>query len=559
MYNHHFGLAEAPFSIAPDPRYLYLSEQHREALAHLLYGIGDHGGFVVLTGEVGTGKTTVCRCLLQQIPEHIDIAVIVNPKLSSQELLQTICDELGVALAEEQPTSKQLIDALNTFLLATHARGRNAILIIDEAQNIAIDVLEQLRLLTNLETNERKLLQLILLGQPELNTLLAQPSLRQLAQRITARYHLRPLARLEVAQYIEHRLAIAGCRGHLFTSAAVARIYRYSKGIPRLINLLGDRALLGVYAANGAVVDAAMVRRAAREVLPKPARWAVPKLFLPSLAALLIIGLLAGGAYWFLVLRDSGVANHAPAVAAEPNWRTALPSATADEATALTALYRLWGQPASAAAEPLTCATPIAALHCLRIAGKTLAELQRYDTPVILQLQLAPTATKQFVVLKQLQQQRAQIEFDHREWSVPWTELAKVWHGDMLLLTAAPVAALPLRLGATDPLVAWFDTQLYRHFHRDQPRWQREVYDHSAALGDGLAKPAWLMSHYLALREQPASTIYDADLLEQVKHFQQQQGLTANGVIDLDTVLVLTHTLAGDRPRLGAATVQRGG
>ncbi|HSB96485.1 MAG TPA: AAA family ATPase, partial [Spongiibacteraceae bacterium] len=308
MYNHHFGLAEAPFSIAPDPRYLYLSAQHREALAHLLYGIGDHGGFVVLTGEVGTGKTTVCRCLLQQIPDHIDIAVIVNPKLSSQELLQTICDELGVGLAEEQPTAKQLIDALNAFLLATHARGRNAILIIDEAQNIAIDVLEQLRLLTNLETNERKLLQLILLGQPELNTLLAQPSLRQLAQRITARYHLRPLARQEVAQYIEHRLAIAGCRGHLFTPAAVARIYRYSNGIPRLINLLCDRALLGVYAENGALVDASMVRLAAQEVLPKR----LPKLmYRAAAAALAALGLLVGGGYWYWSAHAAGATGSA--------------------------------------------------------------------------------------------------------------------------------------------------------------------------------------------------------------------------------------------------------
>jgi general secretion pathway protein A len=552
MYNHHFGLAEAPFSIAPDPRYLYLSAQHREALAHLLYGIGDHGGFVVLTGEVGTGKTTVCRCLLQQIPDHIDIAVIVNPKLNSQELLQTICDELGVALAEEQPTAKQLIDALNTFLLATHARGRNAILIIDEAQNIAIDVLEQLRLLTNLETNERKLLQLILLGQPELNTLLEQPSLRQLAQRITARYHLRPLARQEVAQYIEHRLAIAGCRGHLFTPAAVARIYRYSNGIPRLINLLCDRALLGVYAENGAVVDATMVRRAAREVLPTRS----PKLIYRAVAAVVAAALIIAGGYWYWSA-PARSGNADAAASAQQTWRAALPTAIANETGAVQTLFRLWEQTPASAVNGCSSAAA-GALRCVRLSGATAAMLQRYDTPVALRLQTAAT-TAQFVVLKHLSQDQARIEFDQREWTVPWSELARLWQGELFLLTPAPVGSLPLRLGATDPLVAWLDEQLYRHFHRNQPRWQREIYDRSTALSESIPKQAWLTSHYLALHEQPATATYGVELLEQVKRFQQQQGLNGDGIIDLDTVLTLTHSLALSQPRIGAASAQRGG
>ncbi len=562
MYNHHFGLAEAPFSIAPDPRYLYLSEQHREALAHLLYGIGDHGGFVVLTGEVGTGKTTVCRCLLQQIPDHIDIAVIVNPKLNSQELLQSICDELGVALNEEQPSAKQLIDALNVFLLATHARGRNAILIIDEAQNIAPDVLEQLRLLTNLETNERKLLQLILLGQPELNTVLAQPSLRQLAQRITARYHLRPLARLEVAQYIEHRLAIAGCRGHLFTPAAIARIYRYSKGIPRLINLLGDRALLGVYAENGTIVDAAMVRRAAREVLPKQARWQISTDIYKAAAAIAALAVMLAAGYWLMTTRDSAALSTAKSTS--PSWQDALPGATTDEGVALRALFRLWGQspPENVA---LSCAAmTIGNLRCVHLSGITLATLQRYGTPMALRLQSPTTTNAPFVVLKELLSTQARIEVGEREWSVPWTELAKSWRGDALLLTPAPVGPLPLQLGASDPLVAWLDEQLYRHFHRNQPRWQREVYDRSATLVESIPKQAWLASHYLALHEQRAASTYDAELLEQVKRFQQQQGLASDGVIDLETVLALTRSVAASQPRIGAAntaavTTQRGG
>lgn len=554
MYNHHFGLAEAPFSIAPDPRYLFLSEQHREALAHLLYGIGDHGGFVVLTGEVGTGKTTVCRCLLQQIPDHIDIAVIVNPKLNSHELLQTICEELGVGVAEEQPTAKQLIDALNTFLLATHARGRNAILIIDEAQNIATDVLEQLRLLTNLETNERKLLQLILLGQPELNTLLAQPSLRQLAQRITARYHLRPLARQEVAQYIEHRLSIAGYRGHLFAPAAVALMYRYSKGIPRLINLLADRALLGAYADNSAVVDAAMVRRAAREVLPQRAPWLRPELLYRGLAATALVAALAGFAWWQFGSRGDGAA---VANVVQQDWRGALQATAADEAAALQALYRLWGQPPGAATSCATAAS--GALRCVQLTGATPALLERYDTPVALRVQASQTAASQFVVVKQLQGDVARIEFGQREWQVPWRDLAALWQGDVLLLTSAPISALPLRLGASDPLVAWLDEQLYRHFHRNQPRWQREVYDRSAELTDSLPKQAWLTRHYLALREQPAATLYGSDLQAQVKRFQQQQGLAGDGVIDLDTVLTLTRSVAVNEPRLGGAGAQQRG
>jgi general secretion pathway protein A len=553
MYNHHFGLAEAPFSIAPDPRYLFLSEQHREALAHLLYGIGDHGGFVVLTGEVGTGKTTVCRCLLQQIPDHIDIAVIVNPKLNSQELLQTICDELGVAVAEEQPTAKQLIDALNTFLLSTHARGRNAILIIDEAQNIAIDVLEQLRLLTNLETNERKLLQLILLGQPELNTLLAQPSLRQLAQRITARYHLRPLARSEVAQYIEHRLAIAGYRGHLFSPQAVARMYRYSKGIPRLINLLADRALLGAYAENSALVDAAMVRRAAREVLPHGQPWAEPRGWYRGLAAACVLALVAAAGYWYW---SSAAGGGAAVAASQQGWRAALQAGVASEPLALQALYRLWGQQP---VEGATCATAGGALRCVQIGKADSGLLARYDTPVALRLQLAPGAVVQFVVLKQLQDGVARIEFDQRDWNVSWDDLAQAWQGDILLLTSAPIGALPLQPGASDPLVAWFDEQLYRHFHHNQPRWQREVYDRSAELVDSLPKQAWLTRHYLALREQPATTTYSAELLEQVRRFQQQQGLAGDGVIDLATVLALTRSVASNQPRLDGSSAQRGG
>src|SRR6056297_188371 len=244
MYLEHFGLLESPFSIAPDPGYLYMSERHREALAHLLYGLKTDGGFVLLTGEVGTGKTTICRSLLDQIPDHVDLAYVFNPKVTATELLETICDELQI----ERPTTasvKALVDLLNQHLLDNHARERKTVLLIDEAQNLSAEVLEQLRLLTNLETSRRKLLQIILLGQPELRDLINRPQMSQLAQRVTARYHLKPLEKHDIAAYVAHRLKVAGCDRPLFTSGAIRRISCLSRGVPRLINLLCDRALLG--------------------------------------------------------------------------------------------------------------------------------------------------------------------------------------------------------------------------------------------------------------------------------------------------------------------------
>ena len=266
MYKDYFGLSDTPFSIAPNPHYLYMSDRHREALAHLLYGIRSDGGFILLTGEVGTGKTTVCRCLLEQIPEDVDTAFVLNPKLTAQELLGTICDDFKVEVPG-QASIKVLVDRLNEFLLESHQKDRRTVVIIDEAQNLSTDVLEQLRLLTNLETNERKLLQIILLGQPELLDLLAKPELRQLSQRVTARFHLEPLKKAEVEEYIHHRLAVAGARGHLFSSSAINRIFRLSRGIPRLINLICDRALLGTYVQNQLQVDVPTINQAAREIL----------------------------------------------------------------------------------------------------------------------------------------------------------------------------------------------------------------------------------------------------------------------------------------------------
>src|SRR5688500_677943 len=267
MYAPFFGLRQEPFSIAPDPRYLFMSERHREALAHLLYGVKGGGGFVLLTGEIGAGKTTVCRCFLEQIPKRSNVAYIFNPKLTVIELLRSICDEFRIPYKlprGEAATVKAYVDPLNDFLLKTHAVGQNNVLIIDEAQNLSADVLEQLRLLTNLETNERKLLQIILIGQPELRTMLARPELEQLAQRVTARFHLEALSEAETAQYVRHRLAVAGMTTAIpFDRRALARIHRLSRGVPRRINLLCDRALLGAYAEGKTSVARGIVDKAA--------------------------------------------------------------------------------------------------------------------------------------------------------------------------------------------------------------------------------------------------------------------------------------------------------
>ncbi|MFO1468771.1 MAG: AAA family ATPase [Steroidobacteraceae bacterium] len=318
MYTSFFGLSEKPFAITPDPRYLYLSERHAEALAHLLYGINESGGFIQLTGEVGTGKTTVVRTLLSRVPQHADVAVILNPRVTPAEFVLTVCEELGVPLKEsERGSVKEMIDALNRRLLATHASGRRVILIVDEAQNLEADVLEQVRLLTNLETATQKLLQIILIGQPELRELLERNDLRQLAQRITGRYHLNPLTREETHGYIRHRLRVAGASGEIFTPAALDEVFRISGGIPRVINVTCDRALLGAFTTDTRRINAALVRRAAGEVYGR--RFVAPWMLAAAGAAAVLLAIIAG----YFLLRSGGPlrSQAAPASANVPrNW-----------------------------------------------------------------------------------------------------------------------------------------------------------------------------------------------------------------------------------------------
>ena len=303
MYQQYFGLTEQPFSIAVNPRYLFMSDRHRDALAHLLYGVGSGGGFILLTGEVGTGKTTLNRCLLEQLPEQTDIAIVLNPALSAVELLATVCDEFEIDYEQGTDSLKLLTDALHQFLLANHRANRRTVLMIDEAQHLGFEVLEQIRLLTNLETDEKKLLQIILTGQPELANLLKRPELRQLNQRITARFNLTPLDAEETAAYIQHRLRVAGLHGGrlLFSAAASKSVYRLSGGIPRLVNLLCDRALMGAYGRQADTVSASLVAEAATEVLGEgvPARshvrrfGSLPKWGLPAAGLFLLAALAA--------------------------------------------------------------------------------------------------------------------------------------------------------------------------------------------------------------------------------------------------------------------------
>jgi general secretion pathway protein A len=336
MYLEYYGLKEAPFSITPDPRYVFLSERHRDALAHLLYGIGKggSGGFVQLTGEVGTGKTTLCRLLLEQLPENTRVALVLNPKLTPIELLETICEELKLDTGGRRGSLKGLVDTLNAYLLDAYAQGLRVVLIVDEAQNLSTEALEQIRLLTNLETPTQKLLQIILLGQPELRDKLADTELRQLAQRITARYHLTPLDRVETEAYVRHRIAVAGAPKLPFSRLGLRALFQRSKGIPRLINIIGDRALMAGYAREQESIGERLVDRAADETLPGHARYWLRHYGRWATAALLLIGITFAASYYLNYEPET------PARAAAPKPAKAPPDADARAATQLlTALH----------------------------------------------------------------------------------------------------------------------------------------------------------------------------------------------------------------------------
>ena len=539
MYQHYFGLAEAPFSIAPDPRYLYLSQRHQEALAHLLYGVSGDGGFVLLTGEVGAGKTTVCRCLLQQIPASCDVAYIFNPKLTVEELLSTICVEFGIACPPGNSSIKVFVDCINAYLLDAHAKGRHTVLIIDEAQNLSADVLEQMRLLTNLETNERKLLQIILLGQPELALMLERPELRQLSQRIVARYHLGPLTRAEVAAYVRHRLEISGARRTLFPAALMGRLYRLSGGVPRVINVLCDRALLGTYVQGKERVDRATLSKAAREVFHLERRRDVAR---PLLAILIlaVVGVL--GALLYQLETGGPGTSAVPATAAKVPAQTAAaelakeaqaknagPTAAlpdtlewpADQersrskSIAYAALFRAWGadyQGADACRQAEGMG-----LRCRSVRGG-LDELRRLNRPAVL-LMRDGRGREFHAALVGLADKSATFAFGAETRTVALGVLAAQWAGQYTLLWRMPQDAQEsIRLGERGPAVQWLARQLAQA--------QGRVVDPGK------------------------DPLFDAALEREVKQFQLAQGLIPDGAVGPQTLMRLAGVADQSAPKL---------
>jgi general secretion pathway protein A len=563
MYTSFFGLNEKPFAITPDPRYLFMSERHGEALAHLVYGVTESGGFMQLTGEVGTGKTTLVRTLLQnKLPNNADVAVVLNPRLSVVEFLETICEELGILAPEIRGSVKALVDTLNRQLLKAHSDGRRVILVVDEAQNLSRDVLEQVRLLTNLETAKQKLLQIILIGQPELRDLLSREDLRQLAQRITGRYHLEPLSRDETAQYIEHRLRVAGALGEVFDSSAKREVFRLTEGVPRLINVICDRALLGAYSRETRRVSRRLVRRAAAEIkgIPYTApwlRWAIP--VVGGVAVAVIAASLwplldqrpdgyapagasavaaSGGAPPPAVKTESAAAEPEaepqPEAEAEPD---PAPEATIDEqlllageltslAPAFEVLFGLWGIEFS---EPIVNGCEMAQSRgyaCLMQQGSW-SSLRQLDRPAILTLTDSGGKTHH-VVLKGLHVDSAEISIAGVNVTHPFLDVADAWFGDYILLWKPPNGvAFSLGRGSRGDNVVW----LRQSLAAIDERYRAEPLD---------------------------SSVYDTELEQRVVAFQQDHRLDVDGLAGQQTQIVINSLLGSeDTPRLKMSRLAR--
>jgi len=463
MYAAHFGLTERPFSLAPDPRYLFFSAAHQEALAHLVYG-SRGGGFVQLTGDVGTGKTTVCQALLEQLPPELDVAMIFTPHLTTAELLSAVCDELCVPYPVGTASLKVLIDALSRALVDAHARGRRTVLIIDEAQSLSVDVLEELRLLTNIETKSEKLLQVILIGQSELVDLMEQTALRPLAQRITARYHLRPLNLSETRAYVRHRLQAAGQRQMIFTLPALGVIYRRSGGVPRLINTICDRALLGAFARSKRRVTAATARRAAAEVSASGGRrrWVQPAIAAVSLAAIVVGGSSYreyAATWWKPYSRPAGVASSKATVAVMPSASVAevvapsqgpslaplLNATTVDRDAALARLFARWSVDMPSQAGTSACEIARrAGLQCLTRNG-TWNVIRRLDVPVMLTL-MTPTSERHYAIVTALGADTVTLDLPSGPATLALHDVERFWDGAFVALGRMPeVAATPLK------------------------------------------------------------------------------------------------------------------
>ncbi len=559
MYLNHFNLSERPFSITPDPRFLYMSARHREALAHLLYGLGEGGGFVQLTGEVGTGKTTICRCLLEQVPDNVDVAMVLNPKVTATELIATVCDELGVSYPAACNSIKVLVDVLNRYLLDAYARGRRTVLIIDEAQNLSADVLEQVRLLTNLETSTQKLLQIILIGQPELRDSLARDDMRQLSQRVTARYHLDPISRDEADAYIRHRLQICGASQTIFNKRSVDRIHELSGGIPRLINVLCDRAMLGAYVEGTSLVDNKVVRKAAREVLNPNTTNAMTSWWLPALAGGLFILVLAAVAWQYRPWQmksdaalpqaaskgalTEGSVEMAAAVAVDalkPSAQRDVPDvdvgdmpptdsasgpapgpavtmesllASADSTwyrKAWKELFAAWAVDLPANVKPDFCEFALQyGLLCLEEQGNW-NRLRQFNRPAVLTL-TAADGSRIPVFLRHLDGSLLELVMGDALYRATVEQVDRIWYGDYsLLFQSTPGGRLYLKMGDRSPDVKWIRQQL--------------------EIVQGVRIPV------------ADANLFDYQLQKQVLEFQRSRGLVADGIVGRNTLIHLNSS-----------------
>jgi len=547
MYTSFFGLNEKPFSITPDPRYLFMSERHGEALAHLVYGVTESGGFMQLTGEVGTGKTTLVRTLLlNRMPANADVAVVLNPQLSAREFLITICEEIGIAVPADRSSIKALIDTLNHHLLDAHSDGRRTILVVDEAQNLAPDVLEEVRLLTNLETTKQKLLQIVLIGQPELRDLLARNDLRQLAQRITGRYHLEPLSRDETAQYVDHRLKVAGALGEVFDAGAKREVFRLSQGVPRLINVICDRALLGAYTVESRRVNRRMVRRAAIEITGKTEKATWPRWAIPAIGMGAAVVIVAGFLQAFDARRnlidasiDPPVAEVLPESVPEPaaivveaadiiedegdpevslDAQLRMASELTGSESALMTLLDLWGIDYQRGQRGCTQAAA-EGYECVFQRGSW-GGLKQFDRPAILTLVDGRGAVHDVVLIAV---NGAIIELSIGGVVVTHTleEVTDMWFGEFLLLWRPPNGS-------------------------------------SEALGPGSSGPGvtWLRQSLAAIdiRYQTAASapdVFDENLAEMVRLFQRDNRLDVDGLAGHQTQIIINTLLNPDStPRL---------
>jgi len=550
MYNEYFGLKENPFALSPDPRYLYLSQRHQDALAHLMYGITGGGGFVLLSGEVGTGKTLMIRALLQRLPENVDLALVLYPFLTVREFMLALCDDLKLDRPKE-PTLKALIDTLNGFLLENHARGRRTVLIVDEAHRLNREVLEQIRLLTNLETTKEKLLQIVLVGQPELNDVLAQPEMRQLTQRITARYDLQPLNAREARGYILHRCKVAGARASLFTTLALWRIQRAAKGVPRLLNILCDRALLAAYARGRHRVGASQVTAAARE-MDTGSHSSGRRIVLTVMLALLS---LVGTALWwgmevqhpwleFLKNKvavsveqsdnavtpppetagSAGQTNVAPATPPAPDLLETLASKDipTDTTTAFTLLFTRWGLRYGDYTGNTGCDRALrAGLRCLFESG-TWNNLRLLNRPAILEL-VDPKGQRHHVLVSRLTEERVMLEFPGKSLEFALNDMNRAWFGKYLALWSPPdIGEATILRGQRGKRVAW-------------------VRDVLAQFG-------------LARTTQQQSDVFDAELDGLVREFQRRHQLQDDGIVGKMSLIYLsTYESDAVSPQLTSA------